>query len=458
MSPAGKWTSIGVPVSLALVFSAATVVSAATTAEIDDARQFREDFGFDASPSVLTASYADKAKYVDESWGVPLTAAEAKEMDRRTDERQAIRPAIEFARHLDGWAEMYLDQHDGAKPIFFFTKDIEARRTAIAKRMPQGVDFGVRKVDFSSSELRAKQNNVTEAMETDGWELAGGIRVAQVADGVKRNRVMVGLLKSSDLSAAREIVRNRFGPMVDVEYVGPSENDACTGRDNCRNPLKGGTRMGRNGQFKCTMGFNASRNGTPVMLTAGHCFTENGGTSCSGSEVKWNHNGSPIGCAWGESLPSGGGMADNDIGWVKIDGNDDGTPRNKVFKYTNTHIYIKDVLGGSDLSIDDALCRSGGKSNWDCGKLKAKCVDKPNGEGWTIRCTATINKDSQGGDSGAPVVRRKSGGGDLEYEAAGIHVHSSEGYNQCSVCRSWFTKATRAEDESSSSICTTSSC
>jgi hypothetical protein len=122
-----------------------------------------------------------------------------------------------------------LDQHRGGIPVFFYTGDIEARRAAIAEVMPEGIDFDVQQVEFTTKQLRQKQRHVTEDMIAAGWVLDGDIPITQVADGVVENRVMVGLLRAEDAERARAILQDRYGPMVEVEVVGPSENDVVAG-------------------------------------------------------------------------------------------------------------------------------------------------------------------------------------------------------------------------------------
>jgi hypothetical protein len=455
MARAGRTAVVATLLMAAINVAATAPAAAASDREINQAQQFREAFGLPASMEVVRDSFSDPGTYSNVSNGVPLKPSEAAELKRRDGVFAASLPAIAFAKTLDGYAEMHLDQLRGGIPVFFYTSDVEARRQAIGRHLPDSVDFDVQKVDYTTKQLRAKQTEVTNDMVATDWVLGGDIPIAQVADGVVQNRVMVGLLRRADEDAARKILLDRYGPMVDVEYIGPSENDTCVGRDECRDPLKGGLRIGREGLFRCTTGFNGTRNGDSVMFTAGHCLTENGGTGCGSPFIDWKHNGSQFGCAQGETLPSGGGSADADVGWIKIDDDEDGTPRNKVFAEDQNDIRpVVDVLSGEDLEIDERLCRSGGASDWDCGPLVNKCVDKPNGEGWTILCVASVAYDSTAGDSGAPYTR---GLGSGEVAAAGIHVHSSD--DDCTtMCRSWFTKANRVENESGGSICTTSGC
>ena len=82
-------------------------VGAVTDKEIQEARQFRQDAGFPSSIAVVQESYADPGTYSDMSRGIPLTPADAAELDRRREIVWAIGPVVEIARQRDGSAEMY---------------------------------------------------------------------------------------------------------------------------------------------------------------------------------------------------------------------------------------------------------------------------------------------------------------------------------------------------------------
>jgi hypothetical protein len=197
--------------------------------DLNQAQQFREDFGFPSSMAIVRESFADPQAYPDMSNGIPLTHEEAAELDRRQALFLAALPAIDFAKTLDGFADSHLDQHRGGMPVFFYTGDIEARRAAIAEIMPEAVDFDVQQVEFTTRQLRLKQRYVTQDMIAAGWVLDGDIPITQVADGVVQNRVMVGLLRAEDAERARAILHERYGPMVDVAVIGPSQEDPIVG-------------------------------------------------------------------------------------------------------------------------------------------------------------------------------------------------------------------------------------
>lgn len=463
MRSASRLTALAAAIAVAVGAVVPLSASAANDREIAEADHFRRSMGLASGIDVARQSLADPDKYSDRRWGVPLTRAEATEMERRAAERPKVQPAIDYADAEASSAGMYLDQTKGAKPVFLFTRDIEKHREAIGKRLPEGIDFAVEKVDYSMNELSALQSRITDDIDV---LTANGIPVAQVGVGVERNRVLVGLERATP--GAREYLQDRYGPMVGTEFIGPSELDACNNRNDCR-PIKGGLRIGRNGVFRCTSGFIGKRrdNGSHVVLTAGHCLTENGGVGeCNPAGPAWQHHDDRFGCAKGHSLkPSDcdGNQCPADVGWIKTDATEDVHPRNKIMASDKFDLRsIERVLSGPDLAVNDVVCRAGGNNDpqsnmWKCGQIKKTCVDKPNGEGWTILCTATVAFDSLPGDSGGPYIRTDIyPPGVAIYSAVGIHSHSSD--SGCDTCRSWFTKANRVENNSPADICTTGSC
>ena len=201
---------------------------AQTDRELDEARTFRRDFALPSSMALVRDSFSDRETYSDMSRGIPLTPAEAAELDRRRDIVWQSEPAREFARTLDGYADAYIDQERGGLPVFRFTAELAAARAAIAEVMPDGVDFDVEQAEFTIKQLRNKQERITQDMLETGWLLDGDIQLVSAGASVKANRVLVGVLQDADMARARAILQDRYGPMVDVEYIGPTEEDEGT--------------------------------------------------------------------------------------------------------------------------------------------------------------------------------------------------------------------------------------
>jgi hypothetical protein len=239
MNATSKLVRTAVSLALTMVLLAALPTAAQLSPserDMNQAQQFREHFGFPSSMEIVRESFADPQAYPDMSNGIPLTLEEAAELDRRQALFLAALPAIDFAKTLDGFADSHLDQHRGGIPVFFYTGDIEARRAAIAEVMPEGIDFDVQQAEYTIRQLTQKQQHVTEDMIAAGWVLDGDIAIAQVADGVVQNRVMVGLLRAEDAERARAILQERYGPMVEVEVIGPSQEDPVAGEPSPASP------------------------------------------------------------------------------------------------------------------------------------------------------------------------------------------------------------------------------
>ena len=216
----------GVVTLAVLVLAVPTM--AQTEQELDEAQTFRQDFALPSSMAVVRDSFADRETYSDMSRGIPLTPAEAAELDRRRDIVWQSGPAREFARTLDGYADVYIDQQRGGIPVFRFTDELAAARAAIAAVMPDGVDFDVEQAEFTIKQLRSMQDRITQDMLETDWLLDGDIQLVSAGASVKANRVLVGVLQDADMARARAILQERYGPMVDVEYIGPTEADEAT--------------------------------------------------------------------------------------------------------------------------------------------------------------------------------------------------------------------------------------
>jgi hypothetical protein len=222
------WMAGVVPVAMLALLVFAVPAGAQSEREFDEAQTFRRDFALPSSMAVVRDSFADRETYSDMSRGIPLTPAEAAELDRRRDIVWQSEPAREFARTLDGYADVYIDQERGGIPVFRFTDELAAARAAIAEVMPDGVDFDVQRAEFTIKEMRNKQDRITEDMLETDWLLDGDIQLVSAGASVKANRVLVGLLRAEDEERARAILQDRYGPMVDVEYIGPTEADEAT--------------------------------------------------------------------------------------------------------------------------------------------------------------------------------------------------------------------------------------
>lgn len=151
-----------------------------------------------------------------------------------------------------------------------------------------------------------------------------------------------------------------------------------------------------------------------------------------------------------------------DIGWIKIDSDEDVTPADQFYQQGNFVESFDGQMPNGDQDEGDVVCRSGGYSGWDCDEIVNDDTSKPNGSGQTITHVWVWGQDSHGGDSGATMAMAYLVGGDVLWFAAGLHVHSSPDTCSGDDCRSWYSTADQVESNAITginlSICLTSGC
>ena len=67
------------------------------TYDLKNAERFRETFGLRSDQEYLKQSVTDRERFVDTSYGVRLTAAEARDMNRRIETAASTQPALDYA-------------------------------------------------------------------------------------------------------------------------------------------------------------------------------------------------------------------------------------------------------------------------------------------------------------------------------------------------------------------------
>lgn len=179
-----------------------------------------------------------------------------------------------------------------------FTSNVEGYRQALARLVPEGVDYRVEVVGRSLAQLTAIKD---EIWTTRAALLTAGIEVTLAGIDPEANAVIVGVRRIGPETIAT--LTARFGQVL-VREEEPAEPDACTDRFNCW-PPKGGTRIEivYNGEWEqCTSGFVVRRTDLATdalyMMTAGHCIEELGGVSV---DRKWYHDGLYVGYSAAET-------------------------------------------------------------------------------------------------------------------------------------------------------------
>lgn len=399
----------------------------------DDAAQFRQTFGLNATPEVLRTAAADTTTYSTWPYGVPLSKVEIAEMGRRAQVQAAVNKLLPQTRSLPGWGGVYLDQQAGGQPVFLFTsglpKDV---RDQIASALPAGTAFRVEAATRTEAQLLAQKAKI-EADLPSTW--ASGIDVVRVAVKTSENRLRIGVHDLTD--AERQMLLARYGAEIDVFEDGVAVSDACGGYNDCR-PIKGGISINHDGGSagECTSGFVVRGDtGALYLLTAGHCIQVHGGY-----DTLWEHDNDSFGRARRETwTPGGTGAAD--VGLITIFSAEQTlmTHKNQMRRTTNSVVSVVGVEMIGPGSEGGQACRVGRRSGHDCGIITEWSVGRASKvtgykQMW-VTDTTTMNFDSLGGDSGGSVFYYDNGGTTGSVVVLGTHVHSEEGTG---ANESWF--------------------
>jgi hypothetical protein len=165
--------------------------------------------------------------------------------------------------------------------------------------------------------------------------------------------------------------------------------DTCVSRTQCTPIARGGVQMIMSNGFVCSSGFSAVRNGSSVMLTAGHCAEA--GTLVTHSGV-----------AWGTILSS------------RFNGDTDGAvysqtaawqPSNWIYRADNTkQTGITGRKVTADFYVNELACKSGVTTDYTCGQITHTNVLVSVG-GVLLDNQMVSNTCALKGDSGGPVFR-----------------------------------------------------
>lgn len=122
-----------------------------------------------------------------------------------------VDPSFVWSDSLEGAAGTYMDQGAGGVPTFLTTKDPHDIADLVAAHVPQGIDYRITQVEFSTEQLRAAKATIIGDFD----ELRRtGVQARSVALDVIRNRALVGV-QALD-AAAEQILRSRYGSIVSM--------------------------------------------------------------------------------------------------------------------------------------------------------------------------------------------------------------------------------------------------
>ncbi|HEX2766552.1 MAG TPA: hypothetical protein VHR55_07965 [Candidatus Limnocylindria bacterium] len=260
-----SWGSIAVALVLQTLMLTG-VVASEPGMDFSEALRFRAEFGLPAGEAYVKAVAARSD--VSLAWGVPLTPAEAAEMDRRARLADGMEALNARAATIPELGAVYFDQRAGGEIVVAIAGDPAPHRAALSRLAPEGASVRMERVAYSLRQLLDTQ----AAILGDRDELSSaGIVINSVTADESGNRVEVGV--DGDLTAAAAFLSERYGMTIHAFAGGAGHVTACTDRYNCVGPpLRGGIASWTPGAANatCSFAFIVNQAGTQRMLTAGH--------------------------------------------------------------------------------------------------------------------------------------------------------------------------------------------
>ena len=231
------------------------------------------------------------------------------------------------------------------------------------------------------------------------------------------NRVRIGVEHAAALNGVRHVLAARGIPATAVilEETEPIAN-AATLRNRVR-PVLGGLQINF-GQFLCTLGFNAVRNGVNSFVTASHCSGKQGGVqgttffqplsttanSFIGTEVS-----DPAYISGGAGCPAGRKCRFSDASRASYASGVTFT-RGRIEKTTGVNNGSVTISGTFSINaegggaVGNTANKVGRTSGWSQGKISNTCVTvNVSGTNFTLICQNLVNAKVGAGDSGSPV-------------------------------------------------------
>ncbi len=238
--------------------------------------------------------------------------------------------------------------------------------------------------------------NVTDAAAAAQVERAGATGRIVSQD----RRELASSEKSAVATLGRSVISSHVDPVTNTVVVTVPADELAATRARITDPsvtvegtsarfstqanVYGGQQIEFSG-YVCSLGFNATKSGAPVFITAGHCAEGN---------QTFTRNGTTLGTTRGWSFPG------NDYAYSSLTSSWTGIGAVDLWNGTSARA----VTGSSNAAVGTAICKSGRTTGWTCGSVQAKnvTVNYNNGDGTysTVSGLTKSNTCTEGGDSG----------------------------------------------------------
>jgi streptogrisin C len=308
----------------------------------------------------------------------PAQLSQYLKVEDQATRQEKLLARAQGANYAGSWIER---KADGSFQLVVAT-------TASGRKAPAGVQ--VRTVRHTLRDLNASKAQLDFALEQ-------GARVPKGVYGwyvdLPSNTVVVAI-GAGQRAAGIDFVARSGADAGAVRFVVESEQPTL------RSTLKGGLGYLRNPGdgylYACSIGFNATRSGSPVFVSAGHCGDAGEPVYLEGSP-QWTI-GPQIGTFAASNFPQPGHTG-NDWSYVNVaSGN---TQPATVYGWGKGDATVH---GSTAAGVGAAICRSGRTSGWQCGTIEATGQTVSYSTGETILNLTRTTACSEGGDSGGSFI------------------------------------------------------
>lgn len=329
------------------------------------------------------------------------------------------------AKQVPGFGGMFFDQ-DGILQVYMsgqkgplsatsmaFLEDVIAREIGRGERLSgRGVEIREAQYDFLAlhgwhQQMSPEVLTIPGVVSTDNNEM--------------KNRLQIGITGSPGVREEVEKVLSILG--VPLEAVVFSEEKPIEPYlRSRRRPLRGGLQINF-GNFLCTLGFIAVRNGVNGYVTNSHCTTTQGGVqntvehqpSASGTTNRVGIEiADPTYVGGGAGCPAGRVCRRSDSSFIQVPHPSGpavtiarGTiARPAVNSFTWNGVDIFNITSEGSALVGQAVTKVGRTTGRTAGTVSQTCVNtNVSGTNITQLCQTFANYGNAGGDSGSPVFR-----------------------------------------------------
>ncbi|MBW3085945.1 hypothetical protein KEM60_02156 [Austwickia sp. TVS 96-490-7B] len=295
------------------------------------------------------------ADYLAKQYGLDQETAKKRVDAQNEFGKEAKKASDELSGENAG---SYIDQKRGVL-VVQATKD-EAKNKVKDKISKKDTEIKV--VSRSMSTLEDQAKKLTEKL---------GDKLVSARVDVEKNRV-VATVKKDQVNPAKDTAKSMDGVEVegtDAEVTAQAD-------------IYGGQQIEFGGS-KCSIAFNATKDGKDVLITAGHCMP---------NRAPFTHNNQPL------ARPVEGEFPGPDMGYAVLEQGWTGQPG--VDKWNGRGVAVQ---GSEEAPVGAAICKSGRTTQWTCGVIQSKNVSvnftRPGGFDRMTGLTQT-NACTEPGDSG----------------------------------------------------------